>query len=96
MACHHWGPVSGLHQQPPKPQELPKKKKKKKKEGIATRHHTLLLSLPWEHTCPAGATAKQSGWHRDTWSLSLPKTPQLGADLLYGLQAAGANCHSYS
>ncbi len=40
-------------------------KKKKKKEGTATRHHTLLLSPSWEHTCPAAATAKCSGQHPD-------------------------------
>ena len=39
----------------------------------------LLLSLPWKHTCLAATTAKCSGWHPDTWSLSLPKTIQLGA-----------------
>lgn len=27
MACHHWGPVSGLHQQPQSPQGLPKRKR---------------------------------------------------------------------
>ena len=34
-------------------------------EGKATKHHLLLLSLPWEHTCPANATAtaKCSGHH---------------------------------
>ena len=52
---------------------------KRKKEGTATKHHMLLLSLPWEHTHPAAATAKCSGWCPDTWSLSLPKTLQLGA-----------------
>ena len=35
--------------------------KRKKKEGIATKRHTLLLSLPWEHTHPAATTAKCSG-----------------------------------
>ena len=39
----------------------------------------LLLSLPWEHIYLAAATAKCSGRQPDTWSLSLPKTPQLGA-----------------
>ena len=34
-----------------------------KGEGTATMHHPLLLSLPWEHTCPASATAKCSGPH---------------------------------
>ena len=34
---------------------------KKEKKGIATKHHMLLLSLPWEHTHPAAATAKRSG-----------------------------------
>ena len=52
---------------------------KKKKRGHATKHHMLLLSLPWEHTHPAAATAKCSGWPPGTWSLSLPKTLQLGA-----------------
>lgn len=52
---------------------------KRKKEGTATKHHMLLLSLPWEHSLPAAATAKRSGWWPETWSLSLPKTLQLGA-----------------
>ena len=38
-----------------------------------------MLSCPWEHTCPEAATAKHSEWHPDAWSLSLPKTLQLGA-----------------
>ena len=59
---------------PQSPQGLAKKKKKR-----ATKHHTLLLSLPWEHTRPAAATAKRSGQCPDTWSLSPPKTLQLGA-----------------
>ena len=46
---------------------------------MPTKDHTLLLSLPWEHTYPATATAKCSGWHADTWSLSLPKTLQVGS-----------------
>ena len=46
---------------------------------VPTKHHTLLLSLPWEHTSLAAANAKCSGWSPDTWSLSFPKTLQLGA-----------------
>ena len=53
--------------------------KKRKKEGTATKHHRLLLSCSWEHTHSVATTAKSSGWHTDTWSLSLPKTLQLGA-----------------
>ena len=34
---------------------------KRKKEGIATKHHMLLFSLPWEHTHPAAAISKCSG-----------------------------------
>ena len=49
-----------------------------KKEGTVTKHYTLWLSLPWEHTCPAASTAKHSGWCSDSWILSLPKTLQLG------------------
>jgi len=30
-------------------------------EGTATKCHPLLLSLPWESTCPATATVKCSG-----------------------------------
>ena len=30
-------------------------------EGIVTKHHLMLLSLPWELTCPAAATTKCSG-----------------------------------
>ena len=52
---------------------------KRKKEGIITKHRTWLLFLPWEYTYLAAATAKRSGWCPDTWSLSLPKTLQLGA-----------------
>ena len=52
---------------------------KRNKEGNATKHHTLLLSLLWEHTCPAAATAKHARWHPDTQSLSLPKILQLEA-----------------
>ena len=37
-------------------------------EGNATKHHPLLLSLPWEGTCPVVATAKGSGY-----CLHLPK-----------------------
>ena len=54
-------------------------KKRKKKEGTTTKHHPLLLTLPWEHICPAAATAKHSGKHPDTWSMSFPKPLQLGA-----------------
>jgi len=74
MVCHQWGSVSGLHVQPQSPQELAKKKKR----GHCIKHHVLLLSLPWEHTCPAATTAKHSGQRPDTWSLSFPKTLQLG------------------
>ena len=34
---------------------------KRKKEDIATKHHTLLFSHPWEHTHPVASTAKCSG-----------------------------------
>ena len=51
---------------------------KRKKEGTATKHHTMLLSLSWEHTYSTAATGKSSGQCPDTWSLSLPKTLQLG------------------
>ena len=97
VAGHHWRLVSGLHQRPQSPQEVPKK------EGIATKHHMLLLSLLWEHTHPEAVTSKCSGWPPDTRSLSLPKTLQSGATsaahhtwanwervlLSPGLQAAG-------
>ena len=69
VACHHWGPVNRLHQQPSCLRGW-----QKRKEGITTKHHILLLSIPWEHTHPADATAKP-----DTSSLSLPKTLKLGA-----------------
>ena len=35
-------------------------------EGIAIKHKLLLLSLPWEHTHPAAATAKHSGQYPHT------------------------------
>ena len=53
--------------------------KKRKKEDTATKHYMLLLSVPWEHTIPEATTAKCSGWHPDTWSLSFSKALQLGA-----------------
>ena len=31
-------------------------------EGIVTEHELLVLSQPWEHTRPAAAIAKCSGW----------------------------------
>ena len=37
--------------------------KKKKKKCTATEHHTFLLSLRWEHTCPAATTAKRYVQH---------------------------------
>ena len=42
-------------------------------------YHLWLLSLPWEHTCPAAATAKCSGQCPDTRSLSLPRNLHLRA-----------------
>ena len=59
MVCHHWGPVNGLHLQPLLPEGLAKKKKEG--GGTETKHYTLLLSLPWEHTCLSADTAKCSG-----------------------------------
>ena len=73
MACHHWEPVNRLHMWPQSSQGSAKKK-----EGTATKHDTLLPSPPWKHNRPAAATAKCSGQCPDTWSLSLPKTLQLG------------------
>ena len=52
---------------------------KEKREGTSAKHHTLLLSLSWDHSDPAADTAKFSGQHQDTCSLSLPKTLQLRA-----------------
>ena len=57
------GSVGGLHLRPQSPQGLAKKKK----EVTVNKHHMLFLSLPWEHTCPAGVTAKHSGQCPDTW-----------------------------
>ena len=34
-------------------------------KDIVMEHHLLLLSLPWEHTHTAAATAKRSGWCPD-------------------------------
>ena len=50
--------MNRLHLQPQSPQRLAKK-------GTATKHHPLLLSLPWEHTHPAAATAKLSSSSQD-------------------------------
>ena len=55
MACHHCRPVSGLHLQPQSPQGLAKKKKERERESTVIKHHTLLLSRPWEHTHRANA-----------------------------------------
>ena len=90
MCCHHWGPMSGLHLPPQSPQGLVKKDKK----GIGTKHHTLLLSFPWGHICPAAATAKHSAQHPDTWSLSLPKTLQLVAAPPAWAKGTGCLLHS--
>ena len=30
-------------------------------KGTVTKHHLLVFSHPWEHTCPAAATARCSG-----------------------------------
>ena len=48
-------------------------------EGTASKNHTLLLLLFWEHNFPAAATAECSGQYPDACSLSLPKILQLGA-----------------
>ena len=49
-------------------------------EGSATEHHPLLLSLPWECTRPAAATAKPSGCclYLPGGSLPLCRALQLG------------------
>ena len=73
MVCHHLRPMSGLNLWPWSPQGLAKR------GGIATKHNMLLLSLPWEYTHPTASATKCSGQFPDTWSLSLPKTLQLGA-----------------
>ena len=49
-------------------------------EGTATDHHLLLLSLPWEDTCPAAASAKCSGTvYACMGSLPLPRSLLPGA-----------------
>ena len=72
-------PQLGACEWVPPANSLPQGLAKRKKEGTATKHHILLCSLPWEHSCPAAATAKCSGQHPDTWSLYLSKTLKLGA-----------------
>ena len=77
-------------------------------EGIVTEHHLLLLSLSWEHTRPAAATAKCPGQCPHASSHTLLRILQLGAActaspawakrdgvLLVGSTGAGANHHSY-
>ena len=49
MACHHWGPVSGLHLWPQSSQRSAKKKKKKKRENTDNKPPLFLLSPPWAH-----------------------------------------------
>ena len=39
-------------------------------EGIATEHHLLLLSIPWEHTCPACCHC-QMLWAMPTHSITV-------------------------
>ena len=34
-------------------------------KDIVMEYHLLLLSFPWEHTCPAAAAAKHSGQFPD-------------------------------
>ena len=53
VACYLWGSVNRHHSA---------------EEGTVTEQYPLLLSLPWELTHPATATAKCSGNH-----LNLPK-----------------------
>ena len=75
--CHHWGLLVSSTCSPSHLRGQ-QKQTNKKKECTATKCHPLLLSLLWEHTQPAAATAKRSGQHPDAQSLSLPKTLQLG------------------
>ena len=59
--------------------EVSKKKKKKKKKDTATKHHPLLVSLPWEHTGSDITTAKCSRQCPNAVSVSFPNTLQVGA-----------------
>ena len=56
VACHHKGSVNRHHLQP----QI--NAGDATEEGTATERHPLLLSLLWECTCPAVATAKSSGY----------------------------------
>ena len=74
MVCRWWGQTTtvisdfrGGHG--PLPLEVPKQEplavpttsEGTTEEDTVTKHHLLLLSLPWEHTRPSAATAKRSG-----------------------------------
>ena len=76
MVYGHWGqpavaisdsrggyspPSLGVHEQGPP--EAPVTSGVTTEKGTATEHNLLLFLLPWEHTCPAVATAKDSGHH---------------------------------
>ena len=50
-----------------------------KEEGTETKNHPLLLSLPWECTCPAAATTKCSGCRRHLPDHCHCQGPALGA-----------------
>ena len=56
----------GVHEQAPL--AAPVTSEDTTEEGFVTKHHLLLLSLPWELTHPATVTAKCSGHH-----LNLPE-----------------------
>jgi len=55
----YWGgglpPLGGYEEAPP---AAPVTSEVRTEKGIAAEHHTLLLSLPWEYTCPTAAIAK--------------------------------------
>ena len=74
MVCRWWGQITTVISDPrgghgPLTLGIPKKKppaapgpsEGNTKEELAMEHYLLLLSLPWEHTCPVAATAKHSG-----------------------------------
>ena len=73
-ACHHWGPVSGIHMHPQSPHRVAEKKKR----GHCNQAPYTVALMPLGTHRPAAATVKLSGPQEDTWSLSFPGTPQLG------------------
>ena len=81
---HGWPPLSVCEQIP---LAVPFTSEGTREEGIVTKHHPLLLSLPWELTHNGTATAKCSGYCLNLLrQIITPKPPQLGVACITLLQ----------